>query len=250
MAGSVFAVAQSRRGKNRAALWRQIGFPNVKLANNARRETWKRYHELLARFPSLRAEQALLLARKDHREQYEELMHGATRPQSQMQGEEIFNPFGPSFTAAGAVSETPGTLHIGAPTDQQQNGRHSPVAGIPRWWESIKGFEALALALDSDLNDLGERTAALTKMLLKSESAERGAARRHAAKAERLKRERLKLKAGARATDVRIAAVKAELARLRSALERGALVMTAQEYRAIAPRVRKRIRDGFREQTG
>ena len=69
MVASAFAMAQSRRGRKRAEFWPQIGFPNVRLANKARLETWKRYHELLAKFPGLRAQQALLLARNDHREQ-------------------------------------------------------------------------------------------------------------------------------------------------------------------------------------
>jgi hypothetical protein len=87
MGAFVFALAQGRR----AAFRRQIGFPNVKLANRAGRETWKRYHELLAKFPGLRAEHALLISRKDHRERYEQLMRRtASFPLLSMPREALF----------------------------------------------------------------------------------------------------------------------------------------------------------------
>jgi hypothetical protein len=140
-----FALAQGRR----AAFRRQIGFPNVKLANKARRESWKRYHELLAKFPGLRAEQALLISRKDHREQYEQLMHRtASFPLLSTPWEALFNRFGANSNAdtTGAKSAFIKAFSVAAEPQQRNDASDSPVAGMPCWLERLKGFEALALA--------------------------------------------------------------------------------------------------------
>jgi hypothetical protein len=69
-----FSMAQRRRGVKATIYWSERGFWNLRLACFARDVFCQRYRRLLARFPDLAKEQARLLARNDHREEYEALI--------------------------------------------------------------------------------------------------------------------------------------------------------------------------------